>query len=144
MSFLIHLGLLQWHWPNQTIAAVPMKQPWGIWLIIIFHKKTDYTTTKAYTTQLCHVSRIYCMTLEITTIYTVKPRQNGRRFADDIFKSIFQYENLWISTKISPKFVLLCRIDIKSPSGRQAIIWNNGGLIYWRLYILRGPSYRKL
>ena len=25
-------GLLHWHWGNHTIAPVPVKQPWGIWL----------------------------------------------------------------------------------------------------------------
>ena len=38
-------------------------------------------------------------------INTLRPRQNGRHFADDIFKCIFQIENIWISFKISLKFV---------------------------------------
>ena len=33
-------------------------------------------------------------------------RQNGRRFADDIFKRIFLNENVRIAIKISLKFVL--------------------------------------
>ena len=37
---------------------------------------------------------------------TLKPRQNGRHFADDIFKCIFLNENIRIPIKISPKFVL--------------------------------------
>ena len=36
---------------------------------------------------------------------TLKPRQNGRRFADDTFKRIFLNENVRISIKISLKFV---------------------------------------
>ena len=36
---------------------------------------------------------------------TLRPRQNGRHFADDIFKCIFIKENIWISIKISLKFV---------------------------------------
>ena len=36
---------------------------------------------------------------------TLKPRQNGHRFADDTFKRIFLYENVKISIKISLKFV---------------------------------------
>ena len=36
---------------------------------------------------------------------TLRPRQNGRRFSDDIFKRIFLNENVWISNKISLKFV---------------------------------------
>ena len=36
---------------------------------------------------------------------SLRPRQNDRHFADDIFKCIFLNENLWISLKISLKFV---------------------------------------
>ena len=36
---------------------------------------------------------------------TLRPRQNGPHFADDIFKCIFLNENIWISIKISLKFV---------------------------------------
>ena len=36
---------------------------------------------------------------------TLRPRQNGRHFADNIFKCIFLNENVSFSIKISPKFV---------------------------------------
>ena len=36
---------------------------------------------------------------------TLRPRQNGRHFADDIFKCIFLNENVWIPIKISLKFI---------------------------------------
>ena len=36
---------------------------------------------------------------------TLKPRQNGRHFPDDIFKCIFLNENVWILIKISLNFV---------------------------------------
>ena len=35
----------------------------------------------------------------------MKLRQNGRYFPDDTSKRIFLNENVWISIKISPKFV---------------------------------------
>ena len=38
-------------------------------------------------------------------INTLRLRQNGRLFPDNIFKCIFLNENLWISTKIPLKFV---------------------------------------
>ena len=40
-----------------------------------------------------------------TWINTLRPRQNGRHFADDTFKCIFLNENVRISIKISLKFV---------------------------------------
>ena len=41
---------------------------------------------------------------------TLRPRQNGRHVPDDIFKSIFLNENIWVLLKISPKFVPKVRI----------------------------------
>ena len=38
-------------------------------------------------------------------VNTLRPRQNGRHFADDIFKRIFFNENVWIPIQISLKFV---------------------------------------
>ena len=38
-------------------------------------------------------------------VNTLRPKQNGRHFADGIFKCIFLNENAWISLKISLKFV---------------------------------------
>ena len=38
-------------------------------------------------------------------ISTLRPTQNCRQFAGDIFKCIFLNENLWISLKVSLKFV---------------------------------------
>ena len=38
-------------------------------------------------------------------VNTLRPRQNGRHFADDMFKCIFVNENFWIPIEISLKFV---------------------------------------
>ena len=38
-------------------------------------------------------------------VNTLRPRQNGRDFSDDIFKCIFLNENVWILIKISLNFV---------------------------------------
>ena len=46
------------------------------------------------------------MTLfDSSVLNTLRPRQNGRHFADDIFKCIFLNENVSIAIKISLKFV---------------------------------------
>ena len=42
---------------------------------------------------------------------TLRPRQNGRHFADDILKCIFLNENVWIPIEISLKFVPMGPID---------------------------------
>ena len=59
-------------------------------------------------------------------------RQNGRNFADDIFKCIFFNENCFILIEISLKFVAKGPINnISALVRRWAIIWINDGLAYW-------------
>ena len=45
------------------------------------------------------------ITVPVRVVNTLRPRQNGRNFTDDIFKYIFLNENVWIPVKISLKFV---------------------------------------
>ena len=55
-------------------------------------------------------------------VNTLRPRQNGRYFADDIFKCIFLNENVWISLQISLKFVPKGSIN-NIPSLFQIMAW---------------------
>ena len=57
---------------------------------------------------------------------TLRPRQNGRLFADDIFKWIFLNENVWISIKSSLKFVHMCPIK-NIPILVQVMAWRLQG-----------------
>ena len=57
---------------------------------------------------------------------TLRPRQNGRHFPDDIFKWIFLNENVWISTKISLKFVPKVPIN-NIPALVQIMAWRRPG-----------------
>ena len=59
-------------------------------------------------------------------VNTLRPRQNGRYFLDDIFKGIFLNENAWISLKISLKFVPKVRIN-NIPSLVQIMAWRRPG-----------------
>ena len=43
--------------------------------------------------------------VETPGVNTLRLRQNGRHFADSIFKCIFLNENIWIPIKISLKFI---------------------------------------
>ena len=67
---------------------------------------------------------------------TLKPRQNGHHFQDDIFKRMFLYENYCISMKILLKFFPQGANQQYSctgldnglaPARWQAIIWTNAG-----------------
>ena len=63
---------------------------------------------------------------ELTSVNTLRPRQNGRHFADDIFKCIFLNENVWISIKISLKFVPKGLIN-NIPALVQIMAWRRPG-----------------
>ena len=57
---------------------------------------------------------------------TLRPRQNGRRFADDTFKCIFLNGNVRISIKISLKFVPKGPIN-NNPALVQIMAWHQSG-----------------
>ena len=57
---------------------------------------------------------------------TLRPKQNGHHFPDDIFKYIFLNENIWILIKISLKFVP--RVSINNiPALVQIMAWRRPG-----------------
>ena len=60
------------------------------------------------------------------TLTTLRPRQNGRQFPDDIFKCIFLNENTWIYIKISLKFVPKSPIN-NIPALVQIMAWRRSG-----------------
>ena len=59
-------------------------------------------------------------------VNTLRPRQNGRHFPDDIFKWIFLNENVWIPIKISLKFVPEGSIN-DIPELVQIMAWRRPG-----------------
>ena len=84
----------------------------------------------------CDNSNIYCLSnvtslsslgiWNITRVTTLRPRQNGRHFADDIFKCIFLNENASIAIKISLKFVPNGPIN-NIPALVQIMAWRRPG-----------------
>ena len=59
-------------------------------------------------------------------VNTLRPGQNGRHFADDIFKCVFLNVNVWTPIKISLKFVPKGPID-DIPSSVQIMAWRRPG-----------------
>ena len=57
---------------------------------------------------------------------SLRPGQNGRRFADDTFKRIFVNKTVRISIKISLKFVPKCPIN-NNPALVQIMAWRRSG-----------------
>ena len=62
----------------------------------------------------------------MSQINTLRPRQNGRRFADDTFKRIFLNENVRILIKISMKFFPKGPIN-NNPALVQIMAWRRSG-----------------
>ena len=62
----------------------------------------------------------------VDSFNTLRPRQNGRLFADDTFKCIFLNENIRISTKNSLKFVPKGLIN-NNPALFQIMAWRRPG-----------------
>ena len=62
----------------------------------------------------------------LSDVNTLRPRQNGHRYADDIFKRIFLNENIRISIKISLKFVPKGPVD-NNPALVQTMAWRRSG-----------------
>ena len=66
------------------------------------------------------------MNRSVDVINTLRPRQNGRHFPDDICKCIFVNENVGISIKISLKFVPISPIN-NIPALVQIMAWRRPG-----------------
>ena len=64
--------------------------------------------------------------ISLTESNTLRPRQNGRHFPDDIFKCIFLNENVWISLKITLKFLPKDPIN-NIPGLVQIMAWRRPG-----------------
>ena len=67
-----------------------------------------------------------CFVMVISSVNTLRTRQNGRHFVDDIFKCIFLNENVWTSLKISLKFVPNIWIN-NIPALVQIMAWRRPG-----------------
>ena len=100
--------------------------------------KTFYfETNNSYSIQSCHRNAVWQVRFNslrrfhstlgfAVAFYTLRPRQNGRHFADDTFKLIFLPENIKNSIKISLKFVSIGPIN-NIPALVQIMAWRRSG-----------------
>ena len=85
-----------------------------------------HQATNNYMSQCWRSSMLPFGTIGPQWINTLRPRQDGRHFPDDIFKCIFLNEDVWISIKISPKFVPKGPIN-NIPAMVQIMAWHRPG-----------------
>ena len=89
---------------------------------------TSNQTINSFITRINRAPNIinYSICYPTQKLNTLRPRQNGRLFADDIFKRIFLNENVGISIKISLKFVHKGQIN-NIPALVQIMAWCRPG-----------------
>ena len=127
-------GLLHWHCGNLTIAPVPVKQPWWIWINISceFLMNDCITTTKQSTTKPC------AYFLGYTVLWDIPTRLNNS-FVDDTCKINYIFNNqclsqlLWCNgqTKIGLIFYRICLYTtVSKTGGRESIL--KVDVINWR------------
>ena len=117
-----------------------------VWKLLIVSHVTEHTFTfcRATGDRICRESPVACRTSRVTehSFSVLRPKQNGRHFADDVFKCIFLNENAWISLKISLKIVP--RVPINNiPALVQMMVWHRPGdkafvWINWGIYASLG------
>ena len=87
---------------------------------------TKYSLHLIFTLYLNRVTSVLEIFPFLVFINTLRPRQNGRRFADDTFKCIFLNENVRLSIKISLKFVPNGQIN-NNPALVHIMAWHRSG-----------------
>ena len=75
---------------------------------------------------LCYIFFVVVVYDSLFSFNTLKPWQNGRRFADDMFKCIFLNENVWIPIEMSLTFVPKGPIN-NIPALIQIMAWRRPG-----------------
>ena len=111
------------------------------WDLQIWCLNTSFAVVQLHTPQACapcywlrpssytHISTQYMSgVIGLGTIgfNTLRPRRNEQKLADDIFKCIFFNENVWLSIKISLKFVPKGPIN-NIPALVQIMAWRRSG-----------------
>ena len=86
------------NWPRYNGSALNFCSPCTVWYKCIFVIPCVYVLSSFTLTILC-------------TINSLRPRQNGCHFPDNIFKYISFNENIWLSDDISLKWVPQGLID---------------------------------
>ena len=95
-------------------------EPWSVKGAII------NDTVKEAVMHILLQTNVHGDSLSQPLINTLRPRQNGRHFADDNFNCIFLNENVWVLIKISLKFVPKVWIN-NIPTLVQIMAWRRPG-----------------
>ena len=125
MTYGMHdLTIIPFLYPENYVRCIKL----GCNHLISRHNGLDSGNLRHFHTGSCRIMS-EGHRLKITgglTNITLRPRQNGRHFPDDIFKCIFLIENVWISVTMSLKFVSRGPIS-NIPTLVQVMAWHRPG-----------------
>ena len=99
-----------------------------VWMSLWFESQGDDVSMETNTSiiVIIYFRRLSYWRCLPSCFNTLRPRQNRRYFADDIFKFIFLNENAWIALKSSLRFLL--KVWIKNiPELVQMMAWRRPG-----------------
>ena len=124
-------GLLHWHCGNLTIAPVPAKQPWWIWINTScdFIMNDCITTTKQSTTKPCAYSLGY-------TVNQLLGEYFSCLYTDICIRCNF-YECLYFTYSVNPLLMLVPgNADISFARHRTyiSILWSSTTYIVYTIY----------
>ena len=129
-NFIRHIktDVIAYPCSNYSWSTFAKGVPAGMWPPSWFRERLVSKYKNSYHTSQEQVGpgRTTTKILWSTLINTLRPRQNGRRFADDTFKRIFLNENVRISIKLSLKFVPKGAVN-NNPSLVHMMAWCRSG-----------------
>ena len=108
------------NWKKSQVWQREHETQTGLWAPYMIHIQTYKYIWK------CKISAMMRIIWWTALVNPLRPRQNGRHFAGDIFKCIFLNENVWIPIKISQKFVPKDPIN-NIPALVQIMAWRRPG-----------------
>ena len=122
-------------WPTVISPSSPCQ------LQIFHHSRSSYSWR--WKSQLCaiYINRLTGKSYKQSTLNTLKPRQNGHHFADNLFKGFFLNQNVWIAIKIPLKFLPKGTINNISALV-QIMAWHHAGnKLLSEAMMVRLPTY---
>ena len=119
---------------QQCSKLLPVREPEadnfgggpGTFLKLFFNFMFMIWDSRQQDWQLFWLSFEHCVQAISHCLNSLRPRQNGRNFADDTFKCFFLNEKVWISIKSSLKFVRKGSIN-NIPALVQIMAWRQPG-----------------
>ena len=119
-KYILTIKLPYFHWLHRKLPK------WQLSVAPVSNIFVKITFLFQYNDPDVFVNCILVINNQHSLVNTLRPRQNGRHFADDTFKRIFLNENVRISIKISLKFVPKGPIN-NIPALVQMMAWRRPG-----------------